>query len=43
MDSASGNILYFKDLEKDGDFVQLNKGFDNDYRFLENIIFFNII
>ncbi len=34
---TSGTILYFKDLEKNGNFIKLNDNFDNDYSFVDDI------
>jgi prolyl oligopeptidase len=34
---TSGNILYFKDLQKNGDFVKLNKDFNYDFHFIDEL------
>jgi len=34
---TSGSILYFKNLDKDGDFIKLNDNFDYDYNIIKHI------
>lgn len=36
-EGTSGNILYFKDLGKNGDFIKLNDNFDYDYHFIDDV------